>query len=90
MSHPTDRRDRFIRGMLKGNRRAESVCRGELPGGYTVQEKEEFIKKSKCLRRSTTKLCSCDMCRNPRRSVWGDKLTVQEKKFLESLDNEGL
>ena len=28
--------------------------------------------------------CSCEMCRNPRRSAWGPALTLQERKALEA------
>ena len=80
MSHPKDRRHRFLIGVRHGIRRAEGEVRG-------LKSKTAFEKWA-YLRRNTTTLCSCSMCGNPRRTAWKgkDKLTMQELK-LEDIRN---
>ena len=70
MSHPIDRRQRFLIGMRKGEKRAK---------GYwnRVAGTPEWFKLQGALRRDTTKLCSCPMCGNPRRLL--GELTMQER-----------
>lgn len=79
MSYPKNKRERFLIGKHKGIRRAL----GEMDGFSS----KEYFERWAYLRRNTTKLCSCSMCGNPRRKAWKDKLTMQEKKFFESLRN---
>jgi hypothetical protein len=88
MSHPRDRRERFLIGKHKGEKRAFGYC-GYIKGWSHISEEKllEFQKVAAYKRRDTTKLCSCNMCGNPRRVAWKgkDKLTMQEIKFNESL-----
>lgn len=68
MSHPKDKRDRFLKGECKGRKRTFGdalVTKGEVP---------RWIR----MHRNTTKLCSCTMCGNPRRK-W-KKITLQEER----------
>lgn len=85
MPHPRDRRERFLIGKRKGEIRAAGETGGFTWRDRTDEEKQESLKRWAYLRRNTTKLCSCKMCGNPRRSRWGKKnerLTMQERKFL--------
>ena len=81
MSHPTNRRERFLKGQYKGEKRAL----GEMDH-FTNKQNTNFEKWASH-RRDTTKLCSCSMCGNPRRTAWKgkDKLTRQELKFKEKI-----
>ena len=81
MSHPTNRRERFLIGKNRGEKRAF----GQYNGSPTLQRNPEFMRRAEYLRRDTTKLCSCSMCGNPRKKAWKDRLTLQEKKFNESI-----
>ena len=87
MSHPKDRRDRFLKGKRLGEKRAEGYWGSWKKGWSDLSEAEleEFKKAASFMRRNTTKLCSCSMCGNPRRVAWKNKLTMQELKFIESL-----
>jgi len=86
MSHPRDRRERFLIGKKLGEKRAFGYW-----GGASLfkneKERAEFIEKNAQRRRDTTKLCSCSLCGNPRRVCWNkkDQITMQERKFNESL-----
>ena len=82
MSHPTNRRERFLKGKHLGEKRALGIM-------CTFRDKRDF-KKWAYLRRNTTTLCSCSMCGNPRRKAWKgkDKLTKQEKKFEEGFKKD--
>jgi hypothetical protein len=62
-----------------------------------IKDFEEFVAHTRWLgvHKKTAKPCSCQMCRNPRRTYWGD-VTLQEKKAamncreqLEELYDEG-
>jgi len=84
MSHPTDRRERFLIGKKLGEKRAW----GYWNGFYWIKDpevRERDLEVAAFKRRDTTKLCSCSMCGNPRRKAWKgkDKLTMQELKFNE-------
>jgi hypothetical protein len=89
MSHPKDRRERFLIGKNKGNKRGYRYWNGF---NYIKDpdEREELMAIASYKRRNTTKLCSCHMCANPRRGPWKgkDKLTMQEKKFREKFKSE--
>ena len=78
--HPNDRRHRFLISVCHGIRRAK----GEVLG---IRDRDDYLEKWAARHRNTTKLCSCSMCGNPRRKAWKgkDKLTMQEKKFFESM-----
>lgn len=71
MSHPLNKRERFLIGVRKSVKRADGYW------GYTSQLK--WLQRHRYLRRDTTKLCSCMMCGNPRK--WYNEKTLQEKKF---------
>ena len=73
MSHPLNKRERFLVGKRKGLKRVPSW----------IYSKEERIKWGRT-HRNTTKNCNCIMCRNPRKS---GELTFQEIKFLEKNKN---
>ena len=81
MSHPENRRERFLIGKKLGEKRGY----GYWGGFYSVRDearRKEDLRVASYKRRDTTKLCSCEMCGNPRK--WSkDKLTMQEKKAME-------
>ena len=81
MSHPTNRRERFLIGKKLGEKRAF----GHYMGSPALHGDPEVMRSAEYLRRDTTKLCSCSMCGNPRRKSWKDKLTLQEKRFNKSI-----
>jgi hypothetical protein len=83
MSHPKDRRHRFLIGKKKGENRGYKYFEVK-----DVDERERLVEVAAYKCRNTTKLCSCEMCCNPRRGVVKnkDKLTIQEKRFFESLE----
>lgn len=81
MSHPKNRRERFLIGKHKGKVRGYGYW--ESFKHIPPEAREEHIRVASYRRRDTTKLCSCSMCGNPRRVAWKDKLTMQEKKFNE-------
>jgi hypothetical protein len=79
VSHPVNKRERFLKSKNKGLSRAEGLfsdIRVENIRG------ENNIEKTAKLTRNTTKLCSCAMCGNARK-FFGEK-TRQEKKADES------
>jgi hypothetical protein len=78
MSHPRNKRERFLIGDNKGRKRIKEFK----PSRFLTKE---WFKRQIRRRRNTTKLCSCSMCGNPRRKSLKDKLTMQERKFFESL-----
>ena len=88
MSHPKDRRERFLKGKTKGEKRAFRELGGEKFLWEDPKKRKKLLERASYLRRNTTKLCSCSMCGNQRKVAWNkkDKLTMQEKKFLESLE----
>ena len=85
MSHPSNKLERFLLGKHKGEKRSKGYWNGFL-FEKDVNKRREKLKEDSKIRRNTTKLCSCSMCGNPRRKSWKDKLTLQEKKFFESLE----
>jgi len=80
MSYPTNKYERFLIGKHKGERRVPSWIKYYVSGEGMKQDPEARERWCR-LARNTTKLCSCDMCGNPRRVAWGDKLTMKEKRF---------
>jgi hypothetical protein len=84
MAHPTDKKDRFIKGAHKGIQRAKSIHSVDFL--QDPKKHEECLNKTAKLTRHTTKLCSCPMCGNPRK-FFGEK-TFQEKKFEISSNEE--
>jgi hypothetical protein len=79
MSHPKDRRDRFLIGMHHGIRRANGWFRFETNREYRKELVEIWSKRL----RHMTKACSCSMCGNPRRKEFRTnvRLTMQELKL---------
>lgn len=69
MSHPRNKRERFLTGKRKGNIRAK---------GIGTHMSEECLNKTSVLLRETTKLCSCHMCGNPRKFF--QEKTLQEMR----------
>jgi len=71
MSHPRNRRERFLFGKLKGEKRARGMSAAE-----TVVP--EWFERTSRMLRNTTKICSSlRCCGNPRRR---GELTLQEIK----------
>lgn len=77
MSHPINKRERFLAGKQKGLKRVSLWYIGDL---YTKEKKKKLELESSRTHRDSTKRCSCFMCRNPRKN---GEITLQEKKFLE-------
>ena len=76
--YPKNRRERFLIGKRKGEKRSARYWNGYT--WFPEKDRDECIKRHEQLRRNTTKLCSCNMCGNPRRHF--KERTMQEKKFL--------
>lgn len=79
MSHPRNKRERFLKGKWKGKKRAKA-----LSSSFTTEEL--FVRIARLLR-NTTKLCSCSMCRNPRRNRYNRgkaRYTIQEIRAYDS------
>ena len=91
MSHPKDRRHRFLIGETKGKRRGYRYWNG-MKHIKDDAEREKLLKRASYRRRDTTKCCSCSMCGNPRRDAWNKKgkLTMQEKRQEDWKENLGL
>lgn len=83
MTHPTNKRDRFLKGVNKGNKRANAHLAGMTP--TDKQKHKEFMERAKHLHRDTTKLCSCSMCCN-KRKIEGE--TLQEQRAKIETDDE--
>jgi len=78
MSHPANRRERFLFGQHKGEKRALGMFSAKFRREYP-----ESFAKWIYRYRNTTKLCGKLCCTNPRHNGWGnnkDKLTRQELK----------
>jgi hypothetical protein len=73
MSHPGNKRERFLIGDRKGQRRVVGHCIYKTKG-----DRQEYLDVASKRRRSTTTLCSCAMCGNPRR-LRGE-ITMQERR----------
>ena len=95
MSYPKNKRERFLIGKRKGEKRSYLYCGGydnlyDLPDsvfkksprnkGVDASKREAWVEKHKQLRRNTTKLCSCPMCGNPRKYL--GELTLQERRYI--------
>lgn len=80
MSHPMNKKDRFLKGKNKGDRRAKNMIGRETT--YSPDLYKKILDKTSKMTRHTTKLCSCPMCGNPRKFF--NEKTMQEKKFKDS------
>lgn len=75
MSHPVNRRDRFLKGVIKSKKRLPHFC-------YHFQKSERIAHIEKWLHyyRNVTVFCSAPgCCGNPRR--YRNELTVQELRY---------
>ena len=81
MSHPHDKRERFLLSDSKGKRRLKSYM-PMLRGPNGSLSAESFLKKEGRKRRDTTKQCSCAMCGNPRKFF--NEESLQERKVKSS------
>ena len=69
----------------KGKKRAEALVSPFKREYYGEEYVKERIEKDIPILGNTGKPCSCEMCRNPRRSGWNvgkHKLTIQELKQI--------
>lgn len=74
MSHPKNKRERFLVGVKKSKLRVMNFL------SYREKDKHpELILKLERHHRNTTKICSCMMCGNPRK--YYKEKTFQETKF---------
>ena len=83
MSHPRDRRERFLIGQHKGEKRARCMV-----SSLDWVKSPEWVKTTIRRHRNTTKLCGRPCCTNPRNNGWGPELTMQEIKFFESCEKD--
>jgi hypothetical protein len=86
MSHPTNRRERFLKGQYKGEKRAF----GMFSESFRQKHPESFVRWIQVYR-NTTKLCGQPCCTNPRHNGWNEglgKLTMQELKFVEKVKTD--
>ena len=90
MSHPKDRRERFLVGANKGRKRVALQFMGD-----SWQRDEEGRIEAKTWQeshhRDTTKLCGRSCCANPRHNGWeksGSRFTMQERKINERDEDE--
>jgi len=75
--HPSNKRDRILKGKRKGKKRVDMLLLGSPPD-------EKFRLRLEHLHRDTTKLCGGVCCANPRRKY--KEKTIQERKA--ELDKE--
>ena len=73
MSHPGNKRERFLIGDRKSQRRVVGHCIYKTKG-----DRQKYLDVARKRQRNTTKLCSCSMCGNPRRFY--AELTMQERR----------
>jgi hypothetical protein len=92
------RRRRNDRERMKA--KARKVGQGLFPKGMTILNtarnqvsRDQWIEEYACRAADNLAKCSCEMCRNPRRSVYSSKgkerLTMQEKRQPKADDWEG-
>jgi len=75
MSHPVDKRDRFLIGVRKSKKRVMNFL------SYNEKWKHpDLVLKWERQHRNTSKICSCIMCGNPRK--YFNEQTIQEKRHL--------
>ena len=80
MSHPENKRERFLCGKRKGSKRVKLFA--VISNNYkTKEEVAEALEKFSRYQRDTTKLCGKRCCANPRKHE--KEITLQEKKFAE-------
>lgn len=57
---------------------------------WTMDQSEEYLQWAACRIRDNLKICSCQMCCNPRRSKWlpnDEQKTIQERRADELFDD---
>ena len=80
MSHPKNKRDRFLVGKRKGFKRV--IQWFEVGYTYkTIEERNEVRERFAKHHRDTTKICGRRCCANPRKHE--KQITLQERSFLE-------
>lgn len=85
MSHPVNRRERFLIGKKLGEKRAKGMFQGDYLANRDPEVFKRIFDHSSRIMRNTGKMCSCYMCQNRRINPWvKDKLTMQEVKFEEA------
>lgn len=82
MTHPINRRDRFLKSVNKGKKRGQGYWQGAI---IDPLKDREFLERAKHLRRNTTKLCSCSMCGNQRK-ILGETMQEKRAKAIETED----
>lgn len=85
MSHPVNRRERFLFGQHKGEKRAFGLFSKK----YRREHPEAYIKWARRYRDLTKKCDTC--CANPRHNGWNpgkQGLTRQELKFKDAADHD--
>jgi len=82
--HPHNKRERAIIGRFKGIKRTK----GHFHWMSDKDETKQLIEKEIRLHRDTTKLCSCSMCGNPRKTLGNGNETFQEVKDKEFVESE--
>jgi len=73
MSHPKNRRERFLKGYFYGLRRIKYYA----SPSDLIRDPEWVVSFTRRLRQ-TGKPCSCTMCGNPRK--WRKEQTMQERR----------
>ena len=76
MSHPKNKRERFLLGDNKGKKRADIYV------SHNPIKDKSYTQKIRQELRNTTKPCSCAMCGNPRKFF--NEKTLQEKRIEDS------
>ncbi len=80
MSHPKNKRERFLYGERKGRKRVRQwFVVGE--SCKTIDEVKELTEKFTRIHRNITKICNGVCCANPRK--YFKEVTLQERKFAE-------
>lgn len=76
MSHPVNKRERFLIGVKKSKKRVALFM------SYKEKVNDpERVKHWERHHRNTSKTCSCPMCGNPRK--YSGELTMQEQRMLD-------
>jgi len=74
MSHPVNKRERFLVGVKKSKKRVSRFY-----SYLTKIQHPDWVEKSAQRRRNCTKTCSCAGCGNPRK--YFNEETIQEKRW---------
>ena len=86
--HPINKHERVRVGVTKGKRRAKFMV-GPRSEYLSEEEYLKFKASQEQAHRNHAKVCSCEMCRSPRKSGWSsgkDKLSIQERKYARVME----